>query len=140
MKKIFLSVFIVLIVAVCFASSVAGRWSGTIEGQYNIAVDIKEEGEGQVAGLISSEIGQIPITGGKIVGDDIIFKDLSFNGIAISYIKGKISADISYCTYIGCSDFYRCTDHWLTVSIFYGSPEGVSLRKSSLWNQHTNPH
>lgn len=93
MKKIFLSVFIVLIVAVCFASSVAGRWSGTIEGQYNIAVDIKEEGEGQVAGLISSEIGQIPITGGKIVGDDIIFKDLSFNGIAISYIKGKISGD-----------------------------------------------
>ena len=96
MKKIFLSVFIVLIVAVCFASTVAGRWSGTIEGQYNIAVDIKEEGEGQVAGLISSEIGQIPITGGKIVGDDIIFKDLSFNGIAISYIKGKISGDTMY--------------------------------------------
>ncbi|HEY0669954.1 MAG TPA: hypothetical protein VGD22_17370 [Sphingobacteriaceae bacterium] len=93
MKKIFLSVFIVLIVAVCFASTVAGRWTGTIEGQYNIAVDIKEEGEGQVAGVISSEIGQIPITGGKIVGDDIIFKDLSFNGIAISYIKGKISGD-----------------------------------------------
>lgn len=93
MKKIFLSVFIVLIVAVCFASTVAGRWTGTIEGQYNIAVDIKEEGEGQIAGVISSEIGQIPITGGKIVGDDIIFKDLSFNGIAISYIKGKISGD-----------------------------------------------
>lgn len=99
MKKIVLSVVVVvLIAAVCFASTVAGRWSGTIEGQYKVAVDIKEEGKGLVAGLISSEIGQVPITGGKIVGDDIIFKDLSFNGIAFSYIKGKIAGDTMHIT------------------------------------------
>lgn len=95
-RKIFLSVAVALIVTVCFASTVAGRWSGTIEEQYNVAVDIKEEGEGMVSGLISSEIGQIPIIGGKITGDSIVFKDLSVNGIAISYIKGKIAGDTMF--------------------------------------------
>lgn len=94
--KIFLSVAVVLIVTVCYASTVAGRWSGTIEQQYDIAVDIKEEGEGQLSGVVSTEIGQIPITGGKMTGNDIVFKNLSVNGIAISYIKGKIAGDTMF--------------------------------------------
>lgn len=97
-KKALLSAGVILIVAVCFASTVAGRWSGTIEGQYKVEVEIREEGEGQVAGVISSEIGQIPITGGRIAGDSIVFKDLSFNGIAVSYIKGKITGDTMHVT------------------------------------------
>lgn len=97
MKKVILPfVLLVLVAAVCFASTVAGRWSGTIEEQYKIAVDIKEVAEGQLEGLISSEIGEIPITGGKITGDSITFKNLTFNGIAISYIKGKIAGDTMY--------------------------------------------
>ena len=97
-KKALLSAGVILIVAICFASTVAGRWSGTIEGQYKVEVEIREEGEGQVAGVISSEIGQIPITGGRIAGDSIVFKDLSFNGIAVSYIKGKITGDTMHVT------------------------------------------
>ncbi|HXI00515.1 MAG TPA: hypothetical protein VNI52_09610 [Sphingobacteriaceae bacterium] len=93
-KKICFSVIVVLmVITVCFASNVAGRWSGTIEGQFEIDVDLKEEGKGNVAGLISSQIGEIPIIGGKLTGNDIEFNDLTFNGIAVSYIKGKIIGD-----------------------------------------------
>lgn len=100
MKKVCLSVFVFLLVTVCFASGLklAGRWTGTIEGQFEVAVDLKEESEGKLTGIISSQIGEVPINGGTITGDSIMFKDVSFNGIAVSYIKGKIAGDTMHVT------------------------------------------
>lgn len=98
MKKACLSVIIFLLITVCFASSLIGRWSGTIGGQFEVVVDLKEEGEGKLSGIISSQIGDVPISGGKIAGDSIVFKDVSFNGLAVSYIKGKIAGDTMHVT------------------------------------------
>jgi hypothetical protein len=72
MKISFLFVSILLMVSVCLASGITGRWSGTIEGKYDVAVNIKEEGEGKVSGVISSPIGEMPLSGGKVNGDDIV--------------------------------------------------------------------
>jgi hypothetical protein len=45
MKKAFLSAFLILlIITVCFAAGVDGAWKGYIEGQYNITVTLKSEG------------------------------------------------------------------------------------------------
>ena len=91
-KEVFLSVIILFIAAICFASTVAGRWSGTIAGQFEVTVNIKEEG-GKLTCVVSSLIGDVPLSDGKIDGNDISFKELSYNGIAVSYIKGKIDGD-----------------------------------------------
>lgn len=98
MKKAFLSVIVVLLITVSFASSLVGRWSGTIEDQFEVSLILKEEGEGKLTGIISSQIGEVAISGGKITGDSIMFKDVSFNGLAVSYIKGKIAGDTMHVT------------------------------------------
>ena len=98
MKKAFLSVIVVLLITVSFASSLVGRWSGTIEDQFEVSLILKEEGEGKLSGIISSQIGDVPITGGKITGDSITFKGVSFNGLAVSYIKGKLAGDTMHVT------------------------------------------
>lgn len=98
MKKACLSVIIFLLITVCFASSLIGKWAGTIGGQFEVVVDLKDEGEGKLSGIISSQIGDVPISGGKMAGDSIEFKDVSFNGLAVSYIKGKIAGDTMHVT------------------------------------------
>jgi len=97
-KKACLSVIIFLLITVCFASSLDGRWSGTIEDKFEVSLILKEEAEGKLTGIISSQIGDVPISGGKIAGDSILFKDVSFNGLAVSYIKGKIAGDTMHVT------------------------------------------
>jgi hypothetical protein len=92
MKKVFFSLFVFLIAAVAVASTVAGRWSGTIAGQFEVIVNIKEDG-GKLTGIVSSPIGEIPLSEGKVTGDSLSFKELSYNGISVSYIKGKIEGD-----------------------------------------------
>lgn len=98
MKKAFLSVIVFLLITVSFASSIVGRWSGTIEDQFEVSLILKEEGEGKLTGIISSQIGEVSISGGKITGDSIMFKGVSFNGLAVSYIKGKIAGDTMHVT------------------------------------------
>ncbi|HCN82549.1 MAG TPA: hypothetical protein DIT07_02870 [Sphingobacteriaceae bacterium] len=91
-KKLFLSVIVCCIVAVCFASTVAGRWGGTIGGLFDVTVHIKED-NGKITGTVLSQIGEIPLSDGKITGNDIVFKEQTYNGIAISSIKAKIAGD-----------------------------------------------
>lgn len=92
MKKIFVSVITCLIVIACYASTAAGRWGGTIGGLFDVTVQIKEA-DGKVSGIVSSQIGDIPLSDGKITGNDIVFKEQTYNGIAISSIKAKIAGD-----------------------------------------------
>lgn len=87
---ILLSLFVTTI---CYAASlVDGQWAGKIEGQFDVTVNLKED-NGKVSGTILSDIGEAPLTNGTIVGNDILFKEMSFNGIAVSHIKGKLSGD-----------------------------------------------
>jgi hypothetical protein len=91
-KRILLSVVFLLMAAGSFADDVTGRWAGTIAGLYDITVNMKEQ-NGKVTGIVSSEIGDIPLSGGIISGSDITFKEFSYNGIAVTFIKGKLAGD-----------------------------------------------
>lgn len=87
---ILLSLFITTL---CFAASVIdGRWQGNIEGHFDVTVNIKED-NGKLSGTIVSDLGEAPLTGGKIVGNDISFNEMSYKGIAVSYVKGKLIGD-----------------------------------------------
>jgi hypothetical protein len=91
-KRMFLAAIAFLITNVSLANDITGRWSGIIAGQYEITVNMKED-NGKITGTILSQIGEIPLSGGTITGNDILFKDFSYNGIAVTYIKGKLDGD-----------------------------------------------
>lgn len=94
MKKwAILSVMVVLIAsAVCYADVASGKWSGTIALLYDVTVNMKED-NGKVNGTVNTEIGDIPLKDGVIKGNDILFKPFTYNGFAISAVKGKIDGD-----------------------------------------------
>jgi hypothetical protein len=83
---------VLLVASACFAASVNGHWSGTIALLYDVTVNMKED-NGKINGTVTTEIGDIPLTNGVITGNDIVFKPFTYNGFAVSYIKGKIDGD-----------------------------------------------
>ncbi|MDB4925843.1 MAG: hypothetical protein JWR23_1899 [Mucilaginibacter sp.] len=92
-KKCVLLLFsVVLIATVCYANSVSGRWAGTIALLYDVTVNMKED-NGKVSGTVTTEIGDIPLNNGVITGNDIVFKPFTYNGLAVSSVKGKIDGD-----------------------------------------------
>ena len=91
-KLILTGIFLFFIAAICLASEVSGVWQGKINDQFEITVDLKSSGA-KVSGLVKSEIGDMSLSDGQLVGNEISFKELSFNGIAVSYIKGKLEGD-----------------------------------------------
>lgn len=80
------------VTTICYASVIQGRWAGNIEGHFEVTVNLKED-NGKLSGTIHSDLGEAPLTGGKIVGNDISFKEMSYNGISVSYVKGKLAGD-----------------------------------------------
>jgi hypothetical protein len=94
MKKwVFLSVLVVFITtAICYAEGASGKWSGTIALLYDVTVNMKED-KGLVNGTVNTEIGDIPLKNGVITGNDILFKPFTYNGFAITAVKGKIDGD-----------------------------------------------
>jgi hypothetical protein len=112
MKKALGPVILLLLsVTVCFAASVDGAWKGYIEGQYNITVTLKSEGnkltgtlvivdnnpksenpeDNQYSPYVAAQIGKNEIIDGKIDGDNISFTCL-FNNTPILY-KGVVQGD-----------------------------------------------
>ncbi len=93
MKKcVFTGLIVLLLAVVCYAESVSGKWSGTISGLYDVTVNMKED-NGKVTGTVTTEIGDIPLNNGVINGSDILFKQFTYNGFAVSYVKGKVDGD-----------------------------------------------
>jgi hypothetical protein len=93
MKKwVLLCFFVCLNAMICFADGVNGRWAGTIGLVYDVTVSIKDD-NGKISGTVTTEIGDIPLKDGTINGADITFKPFSYNGIAVSYVKGKLDGD-----------------------------------------------
>jgi len=94
MKKwVFLSLLVVLIAtAICYAEGANGKWSGTIALLYDVTVNMKED-KGLVNGVVNTEIGDIPLKNGVITGNDIVFKPFTYNGFAVTAVKGKIDGD-----------------------------------------------
>jgi len=93
MKKcLFISLVVFMVVTMCYATDVSGKWAGTIGGLYDITVNMKED-NGKISCTASTEIGDIPLNGGTITGSDVVFKQFSYNGLAVSYVKAKIDGD-----------------------------------------------
>lgn len=94
MKRGIISILIgfLFIKTLCFASVIDGRWVGNIEGHFDVTVNIKNT-NGKLTGTIHSDLGEAPLTDGKIVGNDISFKEMTYKGISVSYVKGKLAGD-----------------------------------------------
>lgn len=112
MKKILLSVVLLLaVVAVCLAATVDGVWKGLVEGQYNLSLNLKVDGD-KLTGVfalvdnnpksenpddagytpyVAAQMGKNAITDGKVNGNDISFTT-NFNGKPVMY-KGTITDD-----------------------------------------------
>lgn len=94
MKKTFLSLalpFVLFITIV--AASLTGTWKGTvnIQGQA-VELTYKLKAEGNVlTGTVTSQFGEIPLTDGKISGDDFSYK-IEINGNTRES-KGKYYGD-----------------------------------------------
>ena len=112
MKKILLSaVLLVSIVAVCWAATFDGVWKGYIEGQYNLSLTLKTDGNkltGEFALVdnnpksynpddtgyspyVAAQLGKNTITDGKVDGNNISFTT-TFNGKPVNY-KGVFADD-----------------------------------------------
>ncbi|MES2809972.1 MAG: hypothetical protein V4619_15180 [Bacteroidota bacterium] len=93
-KSIFISALVVLAAtAICYANSIAaGKWTGTIALLYDVTVNMKED-NGVVNGVVNTEIGDIPLKNGVIKDNDVTFKPFTYNGFAVSSVKGKIDGD-----------------------------------------------
>jgi hypothetical protein len=112
MKKILLSAVLLLcVVAVCWAATVDGVWKGYVEGQYNLTLTLKVDGNNLTgtfalvdnnpksenpddAGYtpyVAAQMGKNTITDGKVDGNNISFTT-TFNGKPVMY-KGTIADD-----------------------------------------------
>lgn len=112
MKKVLLSaVLLIAVVATCWAASVDGVWKGLVEGQYNLSLTLKVDGD-KLTGVfalvdnnpksenpddagytpyVAAQMGKNEITDGKVNGNDISFTT-NFNGKPVMY-KGTITDD-----------------------------------------------
>jgi len=112
MKKVLLSAILFLaVITVCLAASVDGVWKGYIEGQYNLTLTLKADGNNLTgtfalvdnnpksenpddAGYtpyVAAQMGKNTITEGKIDGNNITFTT-TFNGKPVVY-KGTLADD-----------------------------------------------
>ena len=101
MKKIrFTStlLFLLLGAAVAFAADVSGKWVAQVPGRNGntreVTFNLKADGSG-LTGTISGRRGDMPISDGKIDGDNLSFtQTLEFNGNSVKFLyKGKVSGD-----------------------------------------------
>jgi len=95
MKKRILFVFsLVLMGLFVSASNIDGKWKGTVPsmdgGEIELTYIFKVDGD-KLTGTISSEMGEIPISEGKVNGDEFEYT-LDIQGMVMK-TKGKVNGD-----------------------------------------------
>ena len=96
-RLILLSLLLGIVVAV-WASDVTGKWTALVPGRdgqmRETTFNFKVEGE-KLTGTVSGRQGDVPISEGKVKGDDISFTVIqSFGGNEVkSNYKGKVTGD-----------------------------------------------
>ncbi len=94
MKKWFLSVAAIVVTAlVCQAAPIDGKWKASMEGpdgKMEIVFVFKAEGN-TLTGSVQSPMGELPISNGKIEGNQFSF-DIDMNGMKMAH-KGKIEGE-----------------------------------------------
>ncbi len=94
MKKVFLTVMVALLVMVSNAAKIDGKWKTSMrgpDGNVEITFVFKADGE-KLTGTITSPMGEMEITKGKINGDEFTF-DIDMMGNTISH-KGRFEGDV----------------------------------------------
>lgn len=93
-KKFLLSVVVIILGAfVCNAAEIDGKWKASVEGpdgNMEIVFSFKAEGN-LLTGSVTSPMGEMPISNGKIEGNEFSF-DMDMNGTAVLH-KGKVEGD-----------------------------------------------
>lgn len=94
MKKWLLSTVAIMMMAfVCNAAPIDGKWKTSFEGQdgnMEIVFTFKVDGN-VLTGSIATPMGDMPISNGKIEGNEFTF-DVDMNGNPIPH-KGKVEGD-----------------------------------------------
>jgi hypothetical protein len=91
MKKVLLTVLIAIVaITVSNAEGIAGKWKASFDsgqGAMELTFNFKVDGE-KLTGTVSSQMGDMEITNGKVSGNEISF-DVDAMGSSIKH-KGKL--------------------------------------------------
>lgn len=91
MKKVLFTVLIALFTVIASnAEGIAGKWKASFDsgqGAMELTFNFKVDGE-KLTGTVSSEMGDMEITNGKVSGNEISF-DVDAMGSSITH-KGKL--------------------------------------------------
>ena len=94
-SKILATVSVILLASsLCFAGDLNGRWEGKVKvpdgEEMALALVLKVDGE-KLTGTVESPMGELPITEGKINGDEISF-NVKLGDDTITH-QGKLAGD-----------------------------------------------
>ena len=95
MKKVIFTVLLALFAVMASnAEGIAGKWKASFEtgqGGMELTFNFKVDGE-KLTGTVSSQMGDMEITNGKITGNEISF-DVDAMGSTIKH-KGKLEGEV----------------------------------------------
>jgi hypothetical protein len=92
-KALVSGILFLALMAIAVAADIDGRWEGTFStpnGDMNLVFNFKADGQ-NLTGTVESQMGEQPITNGKIDGNEISF-DVDAMGNTISH-KGTLNGD-----------------------------------------------
>ncbi|QKJ30929.1 glycoside hydrolase [Mucilaginibacter mali] len=95
-KRLFSTIALVcgaFLICLAIAADLTGKWTGSIKtpnGDFPVKYTFKVDGEA-LTGTADSDQGSIPITDGKISGNNFVF-NLNFNGTPLKNV-GKFYGD-----------------------------------------------
>ena len=95
MKKVLLTVFVALFaVLAANAEGISGKWKSSFEGpqgSMELTFTFKVDGE-KLTGSISSEMGDIEITNGKVNGNEFTYQIDAMGNVMTQ--KGKLDGEV----------------------------------------------
>jgi hypothetical protein len=98
LRTLTIATFALLLAVTAFAADVTGKWTGEVPGRNGqarpVTFTLKASGSA-LTGTVGSQQGEIPITDGKIDGNNLSFsvtREMQGNSIKINY-TGTVSGD-----------------------------------------------
>lgn len=91
-KLIFFTLMLIAGINVSLASKIDGKWKTTFNGDMELTFTFKVVGDTVLTGTVSSQMGDMPITNGKVKGDEFTF-DVDMQGSPINHIC-RVEGDV----------------------------------------------
>ncbi len=93
-KNLLLTGLLILFSTMLFAADIDGKWNAKVEtdmGEFTFVMEYKADGEKLSGTMISSDMGNLQFTDGKISGNEIEYT-IDMQGMLLKY-KGTIDGD-----------------------------------------------